>query len=174
MPVLFYFTDPEVGRLFTPGVEDLLSHIFDGTAKAVTAELYPLAPAVQVLGGVDAPIVRVNGIAIVSNFAAPVLSFTLGNLTAENAGTLNTLSISALDSTRTASDMFVKYYRLGGGTTTTTTTTTPSPTTTTTPTPSTPIPTTPQPTRGKTPKGGKKTPAKATARKKQGPKKKRA
>src|SRR5262245_10632237 len=97
MPVLFRFMTPKVGRIGTPGMDDVLDEIYDTTAKGVSVDLWPIAPATMVLDGANAPTVSVNGTLIASNFAASSLIFTLGGLTAETPGALNTLVITAFD-----------------------------------------------------------------------------
>jgi hypothetical protein len=124
MASLLRFTTPLVGRWFTGnGAADVLDFPFSNGASLVIAQLYPLSPASQVTGVTLA----INGnvrLCTSSIGANPrIIQLNLGGDPAENAGAMNTLSVTATDDQGGNTAFSVQYFRMvnpGGATTTTT------------------------------------------------------
>jgi hypothetical protein len=143
-------------RFLDPTGDDYVPCICNGTAQAVTCEVYPYLPATQAIA--STAMLSINGAAksfdnVTSTASCVQLTFTIGNDSVnESAPNWNAITITIQDNAGAFTAFTFWFYKAAGGANTTTTT---------------PMPTgTPAPSTTRMFAAGRRAPTRASAKKK--------
>ncbi len=112
MPALMRLVGPPVARYFSPGPDDLIDTLIDGTPMPVSVEVYPFVPAKRITGQA----LSINGQARdftgVTGQNPTSLQFDLGGDRCETVGGINTAILSVTDDAGATTHFSLRYFRM--------------------------------------------------------------